>query len=73
MIPRAISSAPRDDRRERSILLYCPDQGGWQAGVWFDGRWTDFATMTVELEPTYWTEAAPDMEAADPEWVLSVV
>jgi hypothetical protein len=53
MVPRAISSAPRDDRRERSIVLYCPDQGGWQAGAWFDGRWTDFATMTVDLEPTY--------------------
>ncbi len=28
--------------------------------------------MTVELEPTYWTEPPPDVEAVDPEWVLSV-
>lgn len=43
MTYQPIALAPRDDRRERALFLYCPEQGGWQAGVWFDGRWTDFS------------------------------
>src|SRR3954447_18572077 len=36
----------RDDP-ERPLLLFCPEQGGWQRGVFFDGRWLDFATLTM--------------------------
>jgi hypothetical protein len=45
----AIATAPTDDP-ERTLLLYCPEQGGWQTGAFFEGRWLDFATLTMELE-----------------------
>ena len=44
----AIATAPTDDP-ERTLLLSGPKQGGWQAGVFFEGRWLDFATLTMEL------------------------
>ena len=67
MIPRTITSAPRHGRRERALLLFCPEQGGWQSGVWFDGRWTDFATLTITLEPIMSMETPPDLEEPPPE------
>jgi len=66
MIPQTILTAPRDNRRERAWLLYCPDQGGWQSGVWFDSRWTDFGTMTMDLEPTFWAEPPADNFEPEP-------
>jgi hypothetical protein len=53
-----ITTAPSDDP-ERPLLLFCPEQGGWQMGVFFDGRWLDFATLTMELEPTHWMDVPP--------------
>ena len=47
-----IKHAPREDP-ERTLLLFCPEQGGWQTGVFFEGRWLDFATLSVELEPAF--------------------
>ena len=64
---RPITEALRDDWRERALFLYCPQQGGWQSGVWFDGRWTDFATLTMTLEPIMWMEPRPDLEQPPPE------
>jgi hypothetical protein len=54
-----ISDAPTDDP-ERTLLLFCPEQGGWQTGVFFEGKWLDFATLSVELEPTHFTHLPPD-------------
>ncbi len=52
--PKPIESAPR--RSERKLLLYCPDQGGWQVGEWTGERWV--LTWTWDfLTPTHWTEA----------------
>ena len=48
--PRRASDAPADGP-ERTFLLFCPEQGGWQTGVHFEGRWRDFATLTKVLEP----------------------
>jgi hypothetical protein len=31
--PQPIHTAPQD--RGRTLLLYCPDQGGWHSGEWF--------------------------------------
>src|SRR4051794_37629628 len=57
--PRPSSAAPTDDP-ERTLLLFCPEQGGWQTGVFLEGRWLDFATLTVELEPAHFTDGPPD-------------
>ena len=40
-------------------------QGGWQTGVFHDGAWRDYATLSVVLEPMYFTDVLPDPEA---EW-----
>ena len=44
----------------RTLLLFCPKQGGWQTGVFSNGRWLDFATRTVNLEPTHFADVPPD-------------
>jgi hypothetical protein len=36
----------------------------WQTGVFFEGRWLDFAMLGVELELTHFTDAPPDPESA---------
>ena len=59
--PRPISAARTDDP-ERAYHLFCPEQGGWQTGVFFEGRWLDFATLTKELEPTHLVDVPPDPE-----------
>jgi hypothetical protein len=52
--PEPIESAPRESGRK--LLLYCPEQGGWQVGEWTGERWT--LTWTWDfLTPTHWTEA----------------
>ena len=48
-----IETAPREP--ERTLLLWCPEQGGWHTGEWFDGRWLSSADLTTVLEPFYWT------------------
>jgi hypothetical protein len=44
--------------RERTLLLYCPEQGGWQKGEWC--RWVSTADIETVLEPTHWTEVPPE-------------
>src|SRR5215207_1349410 len=34
--PQPIETAPREP--ERTLLLFCPEQAGWQAGQWQHGR-----------------------------------
>jgi hypothetical protein len=29
-------------------------KGGWHTAVFFERRWVNFATMTLELTPTHW-------------------
>jgi hypothetical protein len=53
-----ITTAPRD--LERTLLLYCPEQGGWHPGEWFEGRWLDSVTLTEELEPSHWIDVPPE-------------
>jgi hypothetical protein len=45
---------------EMPLLLFCPKQGGWHIGIWFDGRWVDFATLSEWLEPIRWMPVPPD-------------
>jgi hypothetical protein len=47
------------------LLLYCPKQGGWHTGVWADGRWVARIAPTIELEPTHWMLAPPDLAYAE--------
>jgi hypothetical protein len=60
--PKSIDMAP--EVPERTLLLFCPEQGGWQAGQWRHGRWVLTASVDVELKPTHWRELPPDPEAS---------
>jgi hypothetical protein len=53
-----IATAPREP--ERTLLLYCPEQAGWQTGEWCEGRWVSTADVEIVLEPTHWTDVPPD-------------
>ena len=54
MTPHPMDTMPADIAEEDLALLYCPEQGGWHTAVFFERRWVDFATMTLELKPTHW-------------------
>ena len=56
---RPIETAPHNTDQDRPFLLWCPEQGGWQTGMWFNGRWMDSITLSHPLAPTYWTEIPP--------------
>jgi hypothetical protein len=51
--PMPMARAPRI--HERTLLLYYPEQGGWQTGEWHHEQrcWVS----TAVLEPILWTEA----------------
>jgi hypothetical protein len=54
MTPHPIDTMPTADLAEEALaFLYCPEQGGWHTAVFFEQRWVDVATMTLELEPTH--------------------
>ena len=38
--------------QERTLLLFCPEQGGWQTGEWLHDRqsWVSIADIEVVLE-----------------------
>jgi hypothetical protein len=57
---RPIETAPHDKAQERSLLLWCPEQGGWQTGIWFKGQWMDSITLKNPLAPTHWMEIPSD-------------
>ena len=53
-----IDAAPREEGEP--LMLYCGEQGGWQSGTWFEGRWVDFLTLEKELFPSHYAEMLPD-------------
>jgi hypothetical protein len=59
-----MDTMPADIAEEDLALLYCPEQGGWHTAVFFERRWVDFATMTLELTPTHWLPTLPILIAA---------
>ena len=60
--PMPMSRAPRI--HERTLLLYCLEQGGWQTGEWLHERkcWVSTAAIDEDLEPTLWTEVPDESE-----------
>ena len=51
-----IDTAPMPEMfKERvPVLLYCPDDGGWHTGFWWDGSWRLHYDMQQILTPTHW-------------------
>ena len=66
MQPQPIASAPEShpDEDPLVLLLYCPEQGSWHTGVWWEGRWGLHYDMSFELEPTHWLPLLPRPEPA---------
>ena len=57
--PQEIATAPRVP--DRSLLLFCPEQGGWQAGEWVeDSGWRAAHQWPQPLEPTHWLPMPDD-------------
>ena len=51
--PQEIETAPKD--AATTLLVYCPNEGGWHTAEWWGVKWLDSATLSHELEPTHWT------------------
>jgi hypothetical protein len=56
-VPQPIVTAPQD--RGKTLLLWCPAQGGWQTGQWSESGWVSTADDEVVLEPTHWIPSPP--------------
>jgi hypothetical protein len=54
MLPYPIESAPRPDRDPVPLLLYCPEEGRWLLGLWWDGTWRLQGHRERLLSPTHW-------------------
>jgi len=52
-----ISTAPCEPGH--TLLLYCPEQGGWQVGEWLEDDWHSTTDGMELLQPTHWTEVPP--------------
>jgi hypothetical protein len=37
---------------EKPLLLFCPEEGGWHVGVFFEGQWVDLASLTIRRQVT---------------------
>src|SRR4051794_6263605 len=58
-----IVSAPHQP--EVTVLLFCPEQGGWRLGEWWTldrPRWVAVIDASIELEPTHWMPAPANPE-----------
>ena len=53
-LPSRIKSAPKC--AELSLLLFCPEQGGWHTGEWVaeTGDWRSVISWDDRLQPTHW-------------------
>ena len=51
---------------DTAYLLFCPEQGGWHVGEWWNvegsGGWVAAIDTEWRLEPTHWMLAPPDPE-----------
>ena len=52
--PYAIPELPEELKAPESrVLLFCPEQGGWHTGEWWEGEWRSSACLAEALEPTH--------------------
>jgi hypothetical protein len=63
MAPAPIATAP--EGHNPPVLLFCPDQGGWHAGIWFYGKWLAAIDTSTILNPTHWLPSPPEPEEGD--------
>ncbi len=63
MTPFPVETAPKPELQHEPvpILLFCPDEGGWHTGIWFEGTWRLHADLERVLTPTHWLPAPPDV------------
>jgi hypothetical protein len=66
MLPYAIETAARADHERVPLLLYCPSEGRWHAGVWWHGAWRLKGDVERVLYPTHWLPASTDVVESDP-------
>jgi hypothetical protein len=64
MLPYAIETAARADHERVPLLLYCPSEGRWHAGVWWQGAWRLKGDVERVLYPTHWLPASTDVVVA---------
>jgi len=64
MTPQPLQTAPKVENAP--LLLYCPEQGGWQTGFCFGGVWFAVIDHSISLEPSHWMYLPEDPpEAGD--------
>jgi hypothetical protein len=61
---KPIDTAPHEE--DEPLLVFCPEQGGWHIGIWFNEKWVDYLTTLEDLEPTHWLPVPPDPPGAHP-------
>ena len=63
--PKTIASVPhsRQDAEPQVQLLYCPEQGGWHTGVFWEGAWRLHYYLKTVLRPTHWLPAPAELSA----------
>ena len=66
MLPYAIETAARADHERVPLLLYCPSEGCWHTGVWWQGAWRLTGDVERVLYPTHWLPASIDMVESNP-------
>ena len=51
-----IDTAPMPEMFKERVpcFWYCPDEGGWHTGFWWDGAWRLHYDMQQVLTPTHW-------------------
>lgn len=61
---RSMESAriPEPEDEPEVLQLYCPQQGGWHTGLWFEGAWRAYVNLELRLAPTHWAPVLPDPE-----------
>ncbi len=42
------------------LLLYCPEDGGWHSGLWWNATWRLHHDLHTGLRPTHWALTPPD-------------